>query len=36
MRDWILPVAPVIAITYFAINPHQFAELINWAQSFMY
>ena len=31
MRDWILPLAPVIAIGYFVIYPHQFGEFINWA-----
>jgi hypothetical protein len=33
MRDWILPLAPVIAAAYFMVFPHQFAELVMWAQA---
>ncbi len=35
MRDWILPLVPVITIAYFVFNPHQFGEFINWAQTFV-
>jgi hypothetical protein len=36
MRDWMLPLAPVIAIVYFAIYPHQFGEFVNWAGTFVH
>lgn len=36
MRDWILPLAPVLAMAYFALNPHQFSEVITWAGSFVH
>jgi hypothetical protein len=35
MRDWILPLAPVIAVVYFVAYPHQFGELVTWAQAFV-
>jgi len=36
MRDWILLLAPVVAITYFVAYPQQFGELLNWARNFVY
>ena len=36
MRDWILPIAPVLAIAYFMMYPHQFGELIGWAGTFVH
>lgn len=33
MREWILPLMPVITVTYFMAFPHQFGELVIWAQT---
>jgi hypothetical protein len=34
MRDWMLPLAPVIAVAYFMVFPDQFGALVTWAQNF--
>ncbi len=36
MRDWVLPLAPVIAVVYFVVNPHQFGAVLAWAQAFVH
>ena len=36
MREWFWPLAPVIAIVYFVVYPHQFGEVMNWAQAFVH
>lgn len=35
MRDWMLPLAPVIAVAYFMVFPDQFGELVTWAVTFV-
>ena len=35
MREWIWPLAPVIAVAYFVFFPHQFGEFVNWAGNFV-
>ncbi len=35
MRDWILPLTPVIAAAYFMVFPEQFGALVTWAQAFV-
>ncbi len=36
MSDWIWTLAPVAAVVYFAVNPHQFGELLSWAGYFVH
>lgn len=33
MRDWMLPLSPVIAIAYFVAFPDKFGALISWAEA---
>lgn len=35
MREWYLPLAPIAAISYFMVFPHQFSSLIAWAVQFV-
>ncbi len=35
MRDWFLPLLPVLVIGYFVAFPDQFAALIDWAIHFI-
>ena len=30
MREWLFPLAPLIAVVYYLIYPYQFAALIHW------
>lgn len=36
MRDWLLPMAPVAALLYFAIYPEQLYALFNWATRYVH
>ncbi len=36
MRDWLLPVAPVAALIYFAVYPDRFAAFIGWAGRYIH
>lgn len=36
MRDWIMPLVPVMAIAYFIANPHQFGEFVTWVGSYVH
>jgi hypothetical protein len=31
MRDWLLPLSPVIAISYFMLFPQHFNAVLDWA-----
>ena len=35
MRDWLLPMAPVAALAYFAIYPERLYALFNWATHYI-
>ena len=35
MRDWYLPLSPILAIGYFMVFPNQFTALVAWALQFV-
>lgn len=36
MREWLLPIAPIAAVMYFTVYPHQFGELVMWIGNFLH
>lgn len=36
MRDWILPLVPVMTIGYFVLYPDQFGELVSWLGNYVH
>jgi len=36
MRDWILPITPIVAIIYFAIYPQDLYALFIWAGRYIH
>ena len=35
MRDWYLPLSPIVTIGYFLAFPNQFTALVDWALPFV-
>jgi hypothetical protein len=36
MRDWILPMVPVMAIAYFVAYPDQFGVFVSWIENYVH